>query len=66
MTGRYGVDHPLIPQADPTFVWTEPCRDVAEAIEHNERVFLYGPGTGKSSLVKQIAALVKRPVRAFH
>lgn len=64
MTARYGVDLPLIPTPDPTFVWTEPCRDVAEAIEHNERVFLYGPsGTGKSSLVRQIAALVRRPVR---
>jgi cobaltochelatase CobS len=64
MTARYGADHPLIPQSDTTFVWTEPCRDVAEAIEHNERVLLYGPsGTGKSSLVRQIAALVKRPVR---
>ena len=64
MTARCGVDHPLIPEPDPTFVWTEPCGDVAEAIEHNERVFLYGPsGTGKSSLVRQIAALVKRPVR---
>ena len=64
MTARYGVDHPLIPEPDPTFVWTDPCRDVAEALEHNERVFLYGPsGTGKSSLVRQIAALVGRPVR---
>lgn len=64
MTARFGVDHALIPPADPTFVWTEPCRDVSEAIEHNERVFLYGPsGTGKSSLVRQIAALVRRPVR---
>lgn len=64
MTARFGVDHTLIPTPDPTFVWTEPCRDVAEAIEHNERVFLYGPsGTGKSSLVRQIAALVRRPVR---
>lgn len=64
MTACYGVDHPLIPEPDPTFIWTEPCRDVAEAIEHNERVFLYGPsGTGKSWLVRQIAALVKKPVR---
>jgi cobaltochelatase CobS len=64
MTARYGVDHPLIPESDPTFVWTQPARDVAEAVEHNERVFLYGPsGTGKSSLVRQIAALVQRPVR---
>lgn len=64
MTARHGVEHPLIPEPDPTFVWTEPAKDVAEAIEHNERVFLYGPsGTGKSALVKQIAAVVKRPVR---
>ena len=64
MTAHYGVEHPLIPEPDPTFMWTDPCRDVAEAIEHNERVFLYGPsGTGKSSLVRQIAAEVKRPVR---
>jgi len=64
MTARYGVDHPLIPEPDPTFVWTDQARDVAEAIEHNERVFLYGPsGTGKSSLVRQIAATVRRPVR---
>ncbi len=64
MTARYGIEHPLIPQPDPTFVWTEPSRDVAEAVEHNERVFLYGPsGTGKSALVRQIAAVVKRPVR---
>lgn len=64
MTARYGVDHPLIPDHDQTFVWTDPCKDVSEAIEHNERVFLYGPsGTGKSSLVRQIAALVRRPVR---
>ncbi|HOW73762.1 MAG TPA: AAA family ATPase [Phycisphaerae bacterium] len=64
MTARYGVDHPLIPEPDPTFVWTEPARDVAEAVEHNERVFLYGPsGTGKSALVREIAAMVKRPVR---
>ncbi|MBI4578801.1 MAG: AAA family ATPase, partial [Planctomycetes bacterium] len=38
--------------------------DIAEAIEHNERVFLYGPsGTGKTSLVREIAAAVRRPVR---
>ena len=37
---------------------------MAEAVEHNERVFLYGPsGTGKSALVRQIAAVVQRPVR---
>ena len=64
MTARHGVDHPLVPEPDPTFVWTAPARDVAEAIEHNERVFLYGPsGTGKSALVRQIAATVQRPVR---
>ena len=64
MTACYGVEHPLIPEPDSTFVWTDQARDVAEAIEHNERVFLYGPsGTGKSALVKQIAAVVKRPVR---
>ena len=64
MTARYGNDHPLIPEPDPTFVWTEPARDVAESIEHNERVFLYGPsGTGKSALVREIAAAVRRPVR---
>lgn len=64
MTARYGLEHPLIPESDPTFVWTDPCRDVAEAIEHNERVFIYGPsGTGKSWLVRQIAALTQRPVR---
>ena len=64
MTARHGVQHPLIPSADPTFVWTDPCKDVAEALEHNERVFIYGPsGTGKSSLVRQIAAVVRRPVR---
>ena len=64
MTARHGIEHPLVPEPDPTFIWTDAARDVAEAIEHNERVFLYGPsGTGKSSLVKQIAAAVKRPVR---
>ncbi len=64
MTAQYGVDHPLIPGSDPTFIWTDTCRDVAEAIEHNERAFIYGPsGTGKSSLVRQIAALTRRPVR---
>lgn len=64
MSARYGNDHPLIPEPNPTFVWTEPARDVAESIEHNERVFLYGPsGTGKSSLVREIAAAVRRPVR---
>ena len=64
MSARYGVEHPLIPDPDPTFIWTDQAKDVAEAIEHNERVFLFGPsGTGKSSLVKQIAAAVKRPVR---
>ena len=64
LAARFGVEHPLIPEPDPTFVWTEPARDVAEAIEHNERVFLYGPsGTGKSSLVRQIGAVVRRPVR---
>jgi len=64
MTARFGVDHPLVPTPDPTFVWTEVCKDVAEAIEHNERVFIHGPsGTGKSSLVRQIGALTQRPVR---
>ena len=64
MTARFGVEHPLIPEPDSTFVWTDQARDVAEAIEHNERVFLYGPsGTGKSSLVREIAAQVRRPVR---
>lgn len=64
MTARHGVDHPLVPHPDSTFVWTEPCKDVAEAIEHNERVFIHGPsGTGKSSLVRQIGALTQRPVR---
>lgn len=64
MSATYGLDHPLIPEPDPTFIWTDAMRDVAEAIEHNERVFLYGPsGTGKSSLVREIAATVRRPVR---
>ncbi len=64
MTACYGLEHPLIPEPDTSFIWTDACRDVAEAIEHNERVFLYGPsGTGKSSLVRQIAAIVQRPVR---
>lgn len=64
MTARHGAEHPLIPKPDPTFVWTDTCKDVADAIEHNERVFIYGPsGTGKSSLVRQIAALTKRPCR---
>jgi len=64
MTAGFGIEHPLVPREDPSFVWTEPCRDVAEAIEHNERVFIYGPsGTGKSSLVRQIGALTQRPVR---
>ena len=64
MTARYGVEHPLIPEPDPTFVWTDACQDVAEAIEHNERVFLYGPSrTGKTSLVRQIAALIRKPAR---
>jgi len=64
MTARFGVEDPLIPESDPTFVWTDPCKDVAEAIEHDERVFIYGPsGTGKSWLVRQIAALTQRPVR---
>lgn len=64
MTARFGADHPLIPQSDPTFVWTDPCRDVAFGLEHNERVFIYGPsGTGKTSLVRQIGALTQRPVR---
>jgi len=45
-------------------VWVDSAKDAAEAIEHNERVFLYGPsGTGKSSLVRQIAAMTRRPVR---
>ena len=64
MTARYGVQHPLVPGPDQTFVWTEPCKDVAEAIEHNERAFIYGAsGTGKSALVRQIAAVTQRPVR---
>ncbi len=64
MTGRYGVEDPLIPKLDPTFVWTDACQDVAEAVEYNERVFLYGPsGTGKTSLVRQIASLIQRPAR---
>lgn len=64
MTAAYGVAHPLIPTPDATFAWTKPCRDVAEAIEHDERVFIHGPsGTGKSSLVRQIGALTQRPVR---
>lgn len=64
MTARYGVEHPLIPEPDASFMMTDPCQDVAEAIEHNERVFIYGAsGTGKTSLVKQIAALTQRPVR---
>ncbi|MCB9851907.1 MAG: hypothetical protein H6819_02330 [Phycisphaerales bacterium] len=28
MTARYGVDHPLIPATDTTFVWTDPHRDL--------------------------------------
>ena len=64
MTARFGVAHPLVPDPDPTFVWTDACKDVAEAVEHNERVFIYGPsGSGKTSLVRQIAALTQRPVR---
>ena len=64
MSARFGVEHALIPKSDPTFVWTDACKDVAEAIEHNERVFIYGAsGTGKSSLVRQLAALTQHPVR---
>ena len=64
MTAHYGAEHSLVPEPDTTFVWTDQAKDVAEAIEYNERAFLYGPsGTGKSTLVKQIAAQVRRPVR---
>jgi len=64
MTARHGIEHSLVPEPDPTFVWTDACKDVAEAIEHNERVFIYGAsGTGKSWLVRQIGALTQRPVR---
>jgi len=64
MTARFDVEHPLIPELDSTFIWTDQAKDVAEAIEYNERAFLYGPsGTGKSSLVREIAAQVRRPVR---
>jgi cobaltochelatase CobS len=64
MSARFGFQNALIPKPDPTFVWTDACKDVAEAIEHRERVFVYGPsGTGKSSLVRQLAALTQHPVR---
>ncbi len=36
MLGRkpvaYGIEHPLVPQPDPTFVYTDPARNVAEAV----------------------------------
>ena len=42
MTARYGVTHPLIPDSDPSFVWTEACRDVAEAMRVAAGLTIFG------------------------
>lgn len=54
----------LIPTPDPTFVITREMGPAIEGVEHAEKVLIVGhSGTGKSSLCREIAARMKKPIR---
>lgn len=58
-------EHPLVPAVDPNYIFrTKYVEEVAFAIEHNQNCMLVGDaGTGKSTLVEQMAAVANRPLR---
>ena len=55
----------LIPDTDPNYIFRKQyVEEVAYAIERNQNCMLVGDaGVGKSSLVEQLGAIAKRPVR---
>lgn len=62
---RNGTPHPLVPKLDPDYLFrSKLVEEVLYGIEANENVLLVGDaGTGKSSLVEQLAALANQPLR---
>lgn len=58
-------DKKLIPVHDPNFVLDDKVLELlAMAIQHNDNVMIVGPtGSGKSALVKELAALLDQPLR---
>lgn len=60
-----GPKHPLVPKADPTYVFRqELVEEVAYAVEtHTNCMLVGGTGIGKSSLIVQLAAFLNQPLR---
>lgn len=60
-----GYEHAFIPTLDPNYVFRkELVQEVAYCLETNTNCMLVGDaGTGKSSLVEQLAAQLNRPLR---
>lgn len=55
-------DYPDAPVVDPDYQWPDDAGVILSVLASGEHVFLHGPaGTGKSTLPKQLAALLKRP-----
>jgi len=58
-----GVAHPLVPEINPAYLFSDRMKDVIEDIVENRRVMLIGhTGSGKTSLIEQIAARSKHGV----
>lgn len=56
-------DNPDAPRLDPNYLWPKETPDIIAALSSGFNVYISGDrGTGKSSLVRNIAALLKRPL----
>lgn len=60
--------HPFVPKANPDYIFRQSIVDeVVWAIESNQNTMLVGDaGTGKSSLVEQLAAIANQPLRRIN
>lgn len=61
-------NHPLVPTVDASYVFRQDlCEEVAYCLETGQNCILVGDaGTGKSSLIEQLAAQLNRPLRRMN
>jgi cobaltochelatase CobS len=65
---RSGAAHPFVPAVDPTYLYRKGIvEECLFGIQEAQNVLLVGDaGTGKSSLVEQLAALANQPLRRIN